>query len=224
MMVVEADTGMADAASERAVIWGTAQDGRRDGRELVVMMHGRGGKESDLFGLARFFLPEATVVASLRAPIPQGNGYAWYSGSSTSELEASVTGVLAWLETLSFTPSGIALMGFSQGARMALQLVRREPGRFRYVLQLSGTVSEDAHPGDAALAASQPRIPVFWGRGDADDAFPPAALERTREWLNAHTATQEHVYPMGHTIAQNELRDLKQFVAAHPCPRTATFG
>jgi hypothetical protein len=111
MMAVEADTGMADAASERAVIWGTAQDGRRDGRELVVMMHGRGGKESDLFGLARFFLPEATVVASLRAPIPQGNGYAWYSGSSASELEESVTGVLAWLETLSFTPSGIALMG-----------------------------------------------------------------------------------------------------------------
>lgn len=137
---------MADAMSERAVIWGTAQDGRRDGRELVVMMHGRGGKESDLFGLARFFLPEATVVASLRAPRPQGNGFAWYSGSSASELEASVTGVLDWLDTLSFTPSSIALMGFSQGARMALQLARQAPGRFRYALQLSGTVSEDAQP------------------------------------------------------------------------------
>jgi phospholipase/carboxylesterase len=212
---VEGDTDMAETTGERAVIWGTAEDGRRDGQELVVMMHGYGGKESDLFGLARFFLPEATVVASLRAPLPQGNGFAWYSGETATELEASVTGVLEWLDTLSFTPSGIGLMGFSQGGRMALELLRRSPDRFRYALQLSGTVAAGAHPGDAALAASEHRVPVFWGRGDADDAYPSNTLERTREWLGAHTAAEEHVYPMGHTIAQDELRDLKQFVAAH---------
>jgi phospholipase/carboxylesterase len=206
---------MAEITGEPAVLWGTAEDGRRDGQELVVMMHGRGGRESDLFGLARFFLPEATVVASLRAPLVHGSGYAWYSGDRDAELAASVADVLAWLDALSFTPAGVGLMGFSQGGRMALQLLRQAPGRFRYALQLSGTVAEGAHPGDAALAASTAPVPVFWGHGDADEAFPPDALERTRGWLGDHTAAEEHVYPMGHTIAQDELKDLKQFVAAH---------
>jgi phospholipase/carboxylesterase len=206
---------MADATSETAVLWGTAEDGRRDGRELVVMMHGRGGKESDLFGLARFFLPEDNVVASLRAPIEQGSGYAWYSQDPQAELAESVAGVLAWLDGLSFTPAGIGLMGFSQGARMTLQLLREAPGRFRYALALSGALADGAHPGDAQLAASTPRVPVFWGRGDADDAFAPDALERTRSWLADHAAAEEHVYPMGHTIAQDELAEMKRFVAAH---------
>ncbi|MEO6504686.1 MAG: hypothetical protein ABIW36_04125 [Terrimesophilobacter sp.] len=60
---------------------------------------------------ARIFLPEATVVASLRAPLEQGSGYAWYSQDPGTQLEASVASVLAWLDTLSFTPAGVGLMG-----------------------------------------------------------------------------------------------------------------
>ena len=55
---------------------------------------------------------------------------------------------------------------------MAMQLVREAPQRFDYALQLSGFVAPSAHPGDAVLAARQPRLPVFWAHGDQDQAIP----------------------------------------------------
>lgn len=190
----------------------------RAGKPLLVMMHGLGSHEGDLFGLNRF-LPDDLVVASLRAPLGYGGGYAWYPagsgyGDDPAPLDSSVQAVLDWIDTLEVTPTGIGLMGFSQGGCMALQLIRQAPDRFDYVLQLSGFVADAGHPGDAALAAREPRMPVFWAHGDQDQVIAASAIERTEHWLAAHTAVEAHRYPMAHTVSQPELADLVDFVAA----------
>jgi phospholipase/carboxylesterase len=106
-------------------------------------------------------------------------------------------------------------MGFSQGARMVLQLLRDAPGQFRYAFALSGSVAPGDHAGDAALAAAHPRVPVFWAHGDDDRVIASASVDRTRQWLAGHAAPEEHSYSMGHTINQAELADMKEFVARH---------
>lgn len=199
------------------VLWNVPPE-ERDGKPLLVMMHGLGSHEGDLFGLNRF-LPDGIVVASLRAPLTYGGGFAWFdssvrSGADTSLLDASVHAVLSWLDGLNTAPKGIGLMGFSQGGCMALQLLRQAPERFDYVLQLSGFVSPGPHPGDAVLAAMEPRRPVFWAHGDLDEVIPARAIDDTDRWLTEHTAAETRRYPMAHTVSQDELADLVRFVSA----------
>ena len=199
-----------------SVLWNVPQE-ERGGKPLLVMMHGLGSHEGDLFGLNRF-LPPGLVVASVRAPLDYGGGFAWFdanarSGTDTGLLDASVRGVLTWIDGLDPTPSGIGLMGFSQGGCMALQLMRDAPERFDYILQLSGFVAPTEHPGDAVLAAQEPRLPVFWAHGDLDEVIPSNAIANTSAWLAEHAAVEAHRYPMAHTVSQEELADLVAFVA-----------
>jgi phospholipase/carboxylesterase len=198
------------------VLWNVPPE-ERDGKPLLVMMHGLGSHEGDLFGLNRF-LPSGLVVASLRAPLDYGGGFAWFEagardGSDTALLDASARGVLAWLDGLEPTPGSIGLMGFSQGGCMALQLMREAPDRFDYVLQLSGFVAPAPHPGDTVLANRVPRIPVLWAHGDLDDVIPVSTLAHTGEWLSTHAAVEKHRYPMAHTVSQEELADIVNFVS-----------
>src|SRR5690606_14160265 len=55
------------------------REGEPDG-ELLVVMHGIGSHEGDLFGLAPH-LPAELTIASLRGPIPYGGGFAWFEFS-----------------------------------------------------------------------------------------------------------------------------------------------
>lgn len=199
------------------VLWNLPPE-EREGKPLLIMMHGLGSHEGDLFGLNRF-LPSGLVVASLRAPLSYGGGFAWFdadvrSGASTRLLHASTRGVLEWIAALDPVPSSIGLMGFSQGGCMALELMREAPDRFDYIVQLSGFVSPTEHQGDAALAALKPRLPVFWAHGELDEVIPLNAVANTGTWLAEHARVESHRYPMAHTVSQDELADIVNFVSA----------
>lgn len=199
----------------QAVMW-SASESDRQGRGLLILLHGYGSDEADLFGLAPF-LPLEPVIASVRAPIPEGPGFAWFSRYTnvpgdpmTINADAAARAVLDWLGTMPEFPS-IGLLGFSQGASVALQLLRLEPERFTYAVQLSGFVVEGSQDGDRVLASR--RIPVFWGRGTQDSVIPETAIERTMEWLPQHAELDSRVYEgMGHSISERELADVSHFI------------
>lgn len=184
-------------------------------RPLLVMLHGRGSNERDLFELVPF-LPDDLVVCSLRAPIPEGPGYSWYPlnlapGVTPDEtaVNAAVDAILGFLDDLGGAAS-IGLLGFSQGAAMALQLLRTAPERFAYAIQLSGFVIEAAHDGDAFLKEHRPA--VFWGRGIYDEVISVARVEATGRWLVDHSMLVEQTYATGHSVTREELDDVSAFV------------
>lgn len=202
------------------VRWRDATGGR-EGSHLLVMMHGFGSNELDLFSLAPV-LPERFTVASLRAPYTLQDGfagmpgaYAWFDidldNFDRSKIDASVTAVLEWLDSLDGFAS-IGLMGFSQGGVMALQLARTRPERFAYLVQLSGFVHPAPHDGDGALAAMEPRIPAFQALGTHDPLIPPRATELTREWMASHLDAESHSYNMGHAVVSQEIDDIVAFL------------
>jgi phospholipase/carboxylesterase len=104
-------------------------------RQLILMFHGMGGTPGDMVPLGRRLavaFPAGTVV-STAAPNPSGPSGAseWFSVAGITEdnrierVAAAMPGYLAeirsWQQAADATPAVTALVGFSQGAIMALE-------------------------------------------------------------------------------------------------------
>jgi phospholipase/carboxylesterase len=197
------------------VLW-SAPAAERAGRPTLILLHGHRMDEGVGFEL-RHHLPFELVFASVRAPREaRGGGYAWFPMDDSFSLEAidhSAAAVLSWLDSVELG-GPVGVLGFSQGVATAFQMVRREPARFAYAVNLSGGVVPFPGRGDAELRAR--RLPVFWGRGDQDRVIPAVLVESTRWWLRRHTDLTERVYPgLSHTVSSAELADLAAFVRMH---------
>jgi len=198
-----------------AVLW-SAPERDRAGRPLIVLLHGYGSHEGDLFGLSPR-LPLGPVVASVRAPLEESGGYAWFTcvnsipGDPPQErVDAAASAVTTWLDAQQF--SSVALLGFSQGAAVALQLLRQTPTRFAAAVALSGFVASGPNAGDEELARVRP--PVFYGRGTADPIIPADAVNRTDAWLADHAMATTNIYEdLAHSISADELTHVSSFLA-----------
>ncbi|MCU1424097.1 MAG: alpha/beta fold hydrolase [Microbacteriaceae bacterium] len=197
-----------------AVVW-SAPERERAGRPLLVLLHGFGSHEGDLFGLSPL-LPLGPVIASVRGPLRAGGGYSWTPHASEADAETVTAGanetavaLLEWLDTTDSTSVG--LLGFSQGAAMSLQLLRHAPSRFAFAVQLSG-FAFDADPGrDAELARVRP--PVFWGRGTLDTVISEERVTFTESWLSEHSTLTTRIYEeLPHSISQPEISDVNEFI------------
>lgn len=199
-----------------AVLW-SAPERERAGRPLLVLLHGYGSHEGDLFSLAPL-LPLSPVIAALRAPLLGGPGNSWFPLTFETPVaehgpnaDAAAQAVLDWLDTTEH--ASVGLLGFSQGGAVALQALRLAPTRFDYAVMLSGFVVGGTHEGDAALASAKP--PVFWGRGTLDQVIPPFAIQATEEWLPSHSTLTARIYEdVAHGISNPELKDLTAFISS----------
>jgi phospholipase/carboxylesterase len=200
-----------------AVLW-SAGPAERAGRPLLVLLHGYGADERDLFALVPH-LPEQFVVAAVRAPLAPpfpAPGYSWYAidgldSRDPRHVTAAAHGLIEWADAAASDHDDIGLLGFSQGGAVSLQAMRLDPQRFAFAVNLSGYATPGDLPGDAALAELRP--PVFWGRGTHDDVIPPFLVDHTTEWLPAHADLSGRVYPgLTHSVSEQELADVRVFL------------
>ena len=184
----------------------------------ALFLHGFGSHEHDLPGLSRY-LPSGTPWASLRAPLELGYGAAaWFPLSPDGAMDdaaiaAAAEAVWAWVDERVDADAPVVPVGFSQGGLMALQLLRTRPERVLAPVVLAGFVQREPQPADAALAELRPE--VFWGRGDADPVIWPDAVERTRRFLADHATATARLYPgLAHAVSEEQLEDVRAFLAA----------
>ncbi|AUG30737.1 MULTISPECIES: alpha/beta hydrolase [Microbacterium] len=204
------------AIDDDAVLW-SAPTAERAGRPLLLLLHGYGSDERDLFGLVPF-LPDAYVFAAVRAPLSPpfpAPGWSWYpieglDGRSSGAVTDAAEALIAWVEAATDAET-IGILGFSQGAAVALQALRLRPERFAFAVNLAGYVDPSPLPADARLAERRP--PVFWGRGARDEVIPPAAVAHTVQWLPEHVELSGRVYTgLTHSVSQEELDDVRVFL------------
>ncbi|WP_230100402.1 MULTISPECIES: alpha/beta hydrolase [unclassified Microbacterium] len=190
----------------------------RAGMPLLVLLHGYGADEHDLFGLVPY-LPDGIVVASVAAPLAPPwpmPGRSWYAiegldGRSSASVTVAAEAFLRWLDDARADAPAVALLGFSQGAAVAVQAMRLAPGSIDTVVALSGYAAPGELPGDDALTEARPH--VFWGRGTNDQVIPQALVAHTAEWLPAHSELSGRVYTgLTHSISEEELRDVRAFL------------
>lgn len=199
------------------VLWSRPET-ERAGTPLLVIFHGYGADEADLFGLASQ-LPSEFTIASVRGPLQAGPGYAWfplrndlsYALSAVSETAAEVE---AWIDSVREQHTSVSLLGFSQGMCMATSLMRHRPTDYAAIVGLSGFVvdgEDDPYFDDAAVAAAKPAI--FWGRDQADPVIPEASVEFTLAWLRANTDLTKVLYTgIWHGINAQEIAHVSEFL------------
>jgi len=200
---------------EGAIAW-SHEPGARAGLPLVVFMHGFFGAEDDW---SAWFsaLPHGLVGASLRAPVPVGDRWAWVPfdgpGMTTSRLlsdyAAAARGVGAWVERQE--ADRVALVGWSQGGAVAVQLVRQQPERFGSAAVVAGFVANTAP--HAGVRARRPA--VWYGMGGRDDVISPARAARSRRWLADHTSATIVDFPdEGHLLSPRLVHAAVGFTAS----------
>lgn len=206
-----------DMSETPTVLWSRPED-ERPGTPLLVIFHGYGADEADLFSLAAQ-LPDEFTVASVRAPLQAGPGFAWFPlRNDLSYSVTAVTGAAAavelWLEGVRDNHTSVSLLGFSQGMCVATSLLRHRPADYAAVVGLSGFVVDsegDPFFDDAAVAALKPEI--FWGRDQADPVIPELAIESTNTWMHAHAKLTKVLYAgMFHGINAQEIAHVGEFL------------
>lgn len=213
------------ALDDSAVLW-SAPPSERAGRPLLVLLHGYGANEQDLFGLMPLLPPEF-VMASVRAPLAPPfptPGWSWFPiegvhARDATTATAAAESFLAWLDEATDASASVGLLGFSQGGAIALQALRLRPERFAFVVNLAGFVADGELPTDALLAQLRP--PVFWGRGARDEVIPTERVVHTIEWLPGFTELSGRVYPgLTHSVSEEEIEDVRTFLVK----QLATLG
>lgn len=183
---------------------------------LLLLMHGYGASEHDLFDLADYADPRMHVV-SARAPLalPWG-GFAWYhlggapgrlipDAASRAEAVALVERFVPALpERLGTDPQRTYVLGFSQGAIVTLALAMARPEALAGVIALSGYLDPELTPETPPPALSG--LPIIQMHGTYDDVIPVTAAHRTNEALSRMPVRHVyHEHPVGHGIHPDAL-------------------
>jgi len=210
------DVSVTVSIDSAATLWSPEP---REGKPLLVLLHGYGADEHDLFGLVPY-LPTGIAVASVAAPLTPPwpmPGRSWYAIDSldtrdSAGITTAAASLLAWLDGAAPDAASVALLGFSQGAAVSLQALRLAPSRIDAVVALSGYAAQGTLPGDAVLQERRP--PVFWGRGAHDEVIPAGLVDHTAQWLPSHAELSGRVYPgLAHSISEQELADVHVFLS-----------
>lgn len=188
----------------------------------LVLLHGYGADERDLLSIAHALDPRLRAV-SLQAPISMGGRQrAWYSlkqhgrGISFDAAEAA-EGARLCVEAVEEIARGSPqpfLLGFSQGASMALAVALTRPELVKGVFSLSG-VPARVEPAELAAPAALRGLPVFAAHGTHDPVLPIEMGRANRAELGrlgCEVTWRE--YPMGHMVLPEELDDAREWLLA----------
>jgi phospholipase/carboxylesterase len=192
---------------------------------LLLLLHGVGSNEADLFGLAPY-LDERLLIVSARAPVSMGTqAYGWFN------IELTPQGMVADLEqakrSLHLLPGFIDelietyradsgclyLMGFSQGAMMSLALALTRPEKIAGVVVMSGRFPAqvlEQVPKPEALSG----MPVLVTHGLYDPVLTVEQARSMRKSLEALPVDLTYrEYPMGHEVSMESLRDVSAWLS-----------
>lgn len=188
-------------------------------RAAAILLHGRGGSAHDMLGLAELLARDG--VAFL---VPQATDHTWYPQRFIAPLEAnepwlsSALGVVSALidraGMAGIDASRIMLLGFSQGACLALESAARQARRYGAVVGLSGGLigppGRERNDRGAFFGT-----PVFLGCSDTDFHIPLASVEEAATVLTRMGAVvDKRIYRgMDHTVNDDEIEAVRALLA-----------
>ncbi len=187
---------------------------------VIVLMHGVGSNEKDLFSFANQ-LPDSFLVISLRAPITLSkDSYAWYhltfeNGTrvgNPAEAEASRLMIIKFIDQLktkhAFNEKRVYLCGFSQGSIMAYSIGLTVPDKIKGIAAMSGRLLEEVKP-IVAPKEKLKNLQVFISHGTNDGVITINYARETVNYLKTLGISPTYKeYPEAHTISPAMFNDM----------------
>lgn len=183
--------------------------------KAMIFLHGRGSTASNILRLGNEFCDDSFYLAA-----PQATNNTWYPHSFLEEeklnepwLSSAIEVVKRLIdETARHIPmEHMYIMGFSQGACLALEVTTRFAAEYGGVIAFSGgligpSVDEEKYGGNFGGTK------IFIGISDVDTHVPLERVEQSKELLEKHGGEVIlKVYKgMGHTINDDEIAQVRK--------------
>lgn len=196
-----------------------------DKNPLLLLLHGYGSNEEDLFSFASE-LPEEYFVVSAQAPYPLMYGsYAWYAinfdadenkFSDIHQAKQSRDLLVDFIDELivkyTIDIEKITLIGFSQGAILSYAIALSYPEKISKIVAMSGYLNtemakENFEQNDFS------NLKIFASHGTVDQVIPVEWAKKTGpalEKLEIEFVYKE--YPVGHGVAPQNFYDFRNWL------------
>ena len=181
---------------------------------LIVLLHGYGSNENDLFSFKNFFDENYNIV-SFRAPITIYEGmFAWYdifyqnnikSFDEIKAIESSksiVDEIKQICREFNCDEKRITIIGFSQGAILGYSIALSNPGLIKNLVALSGYVEEKI----IEFNTKKTNTSIYVSHGKNDDTIPYLESKKTLEILKEKGIQYDYnSFIQGHGVNQENL-------------------
>ncbi len=213
-----------DISFNTSLFYKTRKAPNTQNEKLLVLLHGYGSNENDLFQLSRFFPDNYTIISARATFTLQPGAYQWYKSTRNGQnfdgkkddLDMSQQKikdlVIKMQHQYHISSANTIIAGFSQGANMSYQMGLLYPELCKTIGIFSGTIFESQK--EQIQKTHNTSLSIFIGHGTLDDRIPFSAAEHSKEWLeSAHFKPEFHSYDgMTHSISQQEIQDFISFI------------
>lgn len=192
---------------------------------LLLLIHGYGSNEEDLFSFAAE-LPDEYYIVSARAPYNlQYGSYAWYAinfdadqnkFSDNDQARISRDLIAQFIDELKanypIDSNNVTLVGFSQGAILSYAVALSHPEKVQRVVAMSGYINPEIIE-ENYLKNSFSNLKIFTSHGTVDQVIPVEWGRKAKpflEKLGINTTYKE--YPIGHGVSPQNFYDFKNWL------------
>ncbi|ANH60972.1 alpha/beta hydrolase [Dokdonia donghaensis] len=195
-----------------------------DKAPLLLLLHGYGSNEEDLFSFAEE-LPKNYFIISARAPIAmQPYGNAWYhisidpDGVKSSDNDGARQSrdliarfIDEAIETYDLDKHNVTLLGFSQGTILSYAVALTYPEKIKNVIGLSGYINEDII--ELKSNPSYAHLNVYNSHGTVDQVIPIDAARKTPPYLEkVGISSTLSEFPVGHGVHPTNFYEFKKWL------------
>lgn len=198
---------------------------KKDKNPLLLLLHGYGSNEEDLFSFANE-LPDEYYVISARAPYDlMYNSFAWYAinfdadenkFSDIEQAQSSRVLIATFIDELvanyPIDGNDVTLIGFSQGSILSYAVALTYPQKVQRVVAMSGYLNTEM--ADEKYATNDfSRLKIFASHGTVDQVIPVDWARNSIPKIKALGIEIEYKeYPVGHGVAPQNFLDLKNWL------------
>jgi phospholipase/carboxylesterase len=198
---------------------------KADKNPLILLLHGYGSNEQDLFSFASE-LPEEYYVISARAPYDlQYGSYAWYAinfdadenkfsdhNQAMQSRDIIANFIDELLKNYPIDSKQVALLGFSQGTILSYAVALSYPEKVQRVVALSGYLNEEIIT-ENYKKNDFSTLQIFVSHGSVDQVIPISWARKAPGILDSlHIPNVFKEYQVGHGVAPQNFADLKNWL------------
>ena len=198
----------------------------KENAPLLIMLHGYGSDENDLFSFANE-LPEELFIISFKAPYSlEPHGYAWYAINFDADqnkwndneqaklsMETLVDCIDIACKIYPVNKNNISILGFSQGTILGMATALNHPKKIKNIIGLSGYINHDILPKNLK-ELDYSNLSFYCSHGTVDQVIPIDWARQTPVFLKSLNI--EHIYsefPVGHGVAPKNFYVLSDWIS-----------